>query len=66
MTLISLDRATVRNAGFGASPGLMLRMKNLVAGTRAVRQLHKLDDRLLADIGMSRGDIHSRVWAKHG
>ncbi len=66
MTLTSLDRATVRNAGFGVTPGLMVRMKNFMAGTRAVRQLHQLDDRLLADIGMSRGDIDNRVWGKRG
>ena len=28
----------------------------------AERQLEKLDDRLLADIGLERGDIHARVW----
>ena len=26
------------------------------------RQLHALDDRMLADIGIERADIHSRVW----
>lgn len=66
MTLVSLDRETVRNGGFGASPGLMVRMKNFVSGTRAVRQLHQLDDRLLADIGLSRGEIDARVWGRRG
>ncbi len=59
-----MDRETTRNAGFNVGPGLMVRMKNFVAGTRAVRQLHQLDDRLLADIGVRRGDINARVWGK--
>jgi uncharacterized protein YjiS (DUF1127 family) len=66
MTLLGLDRETVRNAGFGSTPGLMIRMKNFVAGKRAVRQLHQLDDRLLADIGLARGEIHNRVWGRRG
>ena len=28
----------------------------------AERELNALDDHLLADIGISRGDIHFRVW----
>ena len=64
MTLVSMDRETVRHSGMSLSPGLMVRMKNFVAGRRAVRQLHQLDDRLLADIGLSRGDINSRVWGR--
>ncbi len=64
MTLVGLDRETVRNAGLSGTPGLMVRMRNFVAGTRAVRQLHQLDDRLLADIGVSRGEIASRVWGR--
>ena len=62
MTMLGLNLETVRNSGFGTSPGLMGRVKNIVVGARAVRQLHKLDDRLLADIGLSRGDIHTSVW----
>jgi uncharacterized protein YjiS (DUF1127 family) len=59
-----MDRETTRNVGFNAGPGLMVRMKTFVAGKRAVRQLHQLDDRLLADIGVRRGDIHASVWGK--
>ena len=64
MTMLGLNLETVRNSKSGASAGLMVRMKNVVVGARAVRQLHQLDDRLLADIGISRGDIDARVWGK--
>ena len=62
--MLGFNFETVRNSGVGTSPGIMMRVKSAVAGTRAVRQLHKLDDRLLADIGLSRGDISARVWGK--
>jgi len=64
MKLVSLDRETVRNGGMSHSPGMMSRMKDFVASRRAVRQLHKLDDRLLADIGVNRGEINNRVWGR--
>ena len=52
----NLNRDTVRNAG------VMGRMKTFLARSRAVRQLSQLDDRMLADIGVARGDINNRVW----
>ena len=52
----NLNRETVRNAG------VMGRMKTFLARSRAVRQLSQLDDRMLADIGVARGEINTRVW----
>ena len=52
----NLNRETIRNAG------VMGRMKTFLARSRAVRQLSQLDDRMLADIGVARGDINNRVW----
>ena len=52
----NLNRETDRNAG------VMGRMKTFFARSRAVRQLSQLDDRMLADIGLARGDINNRVW----
>lgn len=44
------------------APGIMGRVKGYFARTRAVRQLHQLDDRMLADIGVRRSDIEKMVW----
>ncbi|NNE21785.1 MAG: DUF1127 domain-containing protein [Rhizobiales bacterium] len=35
---------------------------NYASRARAEKQLASLDDRMLADIGMERSDIHSKVW----
>ncbi|HEY7763470.1 MAG TPA: DUF1127 domain-containing protein [Aestuariivirgaceae bacterium] len=35
-----------------------------VKRSRAASQLEALDDRLLADIGVSRSDIHRLVWGE--
>ena len=59
MTTITLNRETVRNQGFAAALG---RFKTYLARSRAERQLMQLDDRLLADIGLRRGEITRSVW----
>ena len=64
MTLVNLDRETVRHGNMSLSPGLMVRMKDFVANRRAVRQLHQLDDRMLSDIGINRGEINNRIWGR--
>lgn len=45
-----------------SSTGLMGRVKTYFARTRAQRQLHQLDDRMLADIGVRRSEIQKVVW----
>ncbi len=42
--------------------GMMRRLKSYLSRSRAERQLFQLDDRLLADIGVNRGDISRSVW----
>ena len=56
MTMINTNRETNRNVG------VMGRMKTYLAKNRAARQLSQLDDRMLADIGIARGEINTRVW----
>jgi uncharacterized protein YjiS (DUF1127 family) len=62
MTTISMGRSTVHNSGLNAAPGLMNRVKTFISRRRAERQLHQLDDRLLADIGLNRAEITRSVW----
>jgi uncharacterized protein YjiS (DUF1127 family) len=60
MTMILTDRETMHVSG--TYNGLMGKVKGFLSRSRAERQLHQLDDRLLADIGVVRGDISARVW----
>jgi uncharacterized protein YjiS (DUF1127 family) len=62
MTTTTYGRQAVRNEGTGMAPGLMGRVKAFLARSRAERQLAQLDDRLLADIGLKRSEIHRMVW----
>ena len=62
MTMIAADRETMRVSSTRNGHGLMGKVKGFLVRSRAERQLHQLDDRMLADIGVTRGDIASRVW----
>ena len=62
MSTITYGRETVRNEGFNMGSGLVGRVRNYLARSRAERQLAQLDDRLLADIGMKRSEISKMVW----
>jgi uncharacterized protein YjiS (DUF1127 family) len=60
MTTITYGRETVRNPEFRGD--VISRVRSFLARSRAERQLHKLDDRMLADIGVKRGEIANKVW----
>jgi uncharacterized protein YjiS (DUF1127 family) len=62
MTTISLARETPRKSAAGHPAGIVQRVRYYLARSRAERQLADLDDRLLADIGLKRSDIHTKVW----
>jgi uncharacterized protein YjiS (DUF1127 family) len=70
MTTTTINRnGTLR----GLAPRLMPQFLGRIAGgvvnyvnrRRAASQLEALDDRLLADIGVSRCDIRDLVWGKN-
>lgn len=61
---ITYGREAVRNQGMRHATGLLGRFKGYFAKQAAARQLAQLDDRLLADIGVQRAEIHSMVWGK--
>ena len=62
MTTITYGREATRNKGTEFAPGVMGRVKKYFARSRAERQLHQLDDRMLADIGVNRSEIEKMVW----
>lgn len=62
MTTITYGREAVRNQGLSMGSGLLGRVRSYIAKSRAERQLAQLDDRLLADIGVKRGEIAKMVW----
>ena len=62
MTTITYGRGTSRNNTTEFAPGVMGRFKAYLARSRAERQLHQLDDRMLSDIGVRRSEIEKMVW----
>ncbi len=65
MTTTTFFRETSRS-GAHLVPDFLTRVSSRVVSyvsrSRAERQLQSLDDRLLADIGMRRSEIHRMVW----
>ena len=62
MTTTTYGREAIHNKGSASAPGIMGRVRSYLARTRAERQLHQLDDRMLADIGVRRSEIEKMVW----
>ncbi len=62
MTTITYGREAMRNKGMEFTPGLVGRVKTYLERSRAERQLRQMDDRMLSDIGVHRGDIARMVW----
>ena len=58
-TLVDVIVAPVAMVSAAAKTG-----SKIVSRMRAEYQLQSLDDRLLEDIGLTRADIHDRVWGK--
>lgn len=46
------------------STGLLARYNETAKLRRAEKELFKMDDRMLADIGVSRADVHGKVWGQ--
>jgi uncharacterized protein YjiS (DUF1127 family) len=42
-------------------PGLLARLRHALEMRRALREVRELDDRMLADIGISRGELERAV-----
>ncbi len=65
MSTVTYGRPSGRGAD-GALPGFLTRIaggvRRYVTLSRAERQLERLDDRLLLDIGLRRSDIERMVW----
>lgn len=69
MTITTIDRSVRGQASLlrlvSEWTGRIARgVVDYVGRSRAERQLEALDERLLADIGVSRTDIHRMVWRK--
>lgn len=46
------------------TPSIFARYIETAKLRRAEKELLKLDDRMLADIGVSRSDVHGKVWGQ--
>ncbi|WP_137392026.1 DUF1127 domain-containing protein [Rhodoligotrophos defluvii] len=58
----SVRAGGAEQASSGFAGRILARAKRYLELSRAERELDQLDDRLLADIGLNRGDIRRMVW----
>jgi len=68
MTYATYDKSTAAAGHAGVLAGenlvsrLVAKVKRYVELSRAERELDRLDDRMLMDIGLSRSEIRNMVW----
>lgn len=60
MTILNLNKATNAKKPLG----FFAKYNQAAKYRRAENELNKLSDRLLADMGMSRGAVHGKVWGE--
>ncbi len=64
MTTVTRSQDLFHAGDHAQRPSLTDRVRGFFARSRAERQLAQLDDRLLADIGVRRSEIHRMVWGR--
>lgn len=60
MALFSVNKITKTKK----SAGFIAKFNETAKLRRAEKELLKLDDRMLSDIGVSRSDVHGKVWGQ--
>ncbi|MGL1922692.1 MAG: DUF1127 domain-containing protein [Hyphomicrobiales bacterium] len=53
-----------KNNTIKKSNGLIAKYDATVKLRRAENELNKMSDRMLEDLGLSRGDVHGKVWGQ--
>ena len=46
------------------STGFIAKYNETAKLRRAEREMNKMSDRMLEDIGVSRGDVHGKIWGE--
>lgn len=53
-----------KNTTTKTSNGFFAKYAVIAKARRAEKELNKLNDRLLEDMGLSRGDVHGKAWGE--